>query len=45
MARYRTAHFLCRPFVMYSWNGKGRMDRGAEGSNIGEGGSGVEAVE
>lgn len=29
MARYRRAHFLCRPFVMYGWNGKGRMDGGA----------------
>lgn len=45
MARYRRAHFLCRPLVMYSWNGKGRMDGGAEGSNVGEGGSGVEAGE
>lgn len=38
MARYRRAHFLCRPFVMYSWNGKGRMNGGAEGSDEGEAG-------
>lgn len=31
MARYRGAHFLCRLFVMWDWNGKGRMDGGAEG--------------
>lgn len=28
MARYRRAHFMCRPFVMYSWNGKGRINGG-----------------
>lgn len=40
MARYRRAHFLCRPFVMYSWEWRGgRMDGGAEGSNAGRGGS------
>lgn len=41
MARYRRTHFLCRPFVMGSWNGKGRMDGGAEGGGGGE----VEEVE
>ena len=38
MARYQRAHFLWRPFVMCSWNGKGRMNGGAEGSNEGEAG-------
>lgn len=38
MGRYLRAHFLCRPFVMYNCNRKGRMDGGAEGSNGGDAG-------
>lgn len=30
MAKYRGAHFLCRPFVMRGWNGWRRMDGGVE---------------